>query len=261
MVLVDRLQTYLRKMARRQYQAVEVPPFTVFVHRSNDLIFFNYAIPECAAGPEALPALARVRAAFAEHRRQPRFEYIEEFAPDLAPALQAAGFREDARLQLMVCTPQTFRPAPDVPGLSVTEIQLGATTTDARDYLWASRQGFDPTNISVPTEEEAEAYLRDARGAFLGRLDGAPAGVSAFMPPIDGVTEIAGIATREPFRRRGIASLLTAHAVCAAFAEGVEVACLSAADERAGRVYERVGFQPCATMLFYIAPKTPADQA
>jgi hypothetical protein len=37
----------------------------------------------------------------------------------------------------------------------------------------------------------------------------------------------------------------------AAFGAGVQVAFLSAADERAGRVYERVGFRPYATALAF----------
>ena len=36
-----------------------------------------------------------------------------------------------------------------------------------------------------------------------------------------------------------------------AFRDGVRVAFLSAADERAGRVYERVGFRRYATALAY----------
>ena len=69
-----------------------------------------------------------------------------------------------------------------------------------------------------------------------------------YTTPSDGVTEIAGLATLEPFWTRGIATRLTALAVHRAMAQGAEVVCLTAADERAGRVYERVGFVGCATM-------------
>ena len=72
--------------------------------------------------------------------------------------------------------------------------------------------------------------------------------------PSDGITELAGIATLEEFRQRGVATALTSHAVATAFANGLEIVFLSAADARAGRVYERVGFQAFATMLAYIAP-------
>ena len=36
--------------------------------------------------------------------------------------------------------------------------------------------------------------------------------------------------------------------------EGVDVICLTAADERAGRVYERVGFARYGSMLAYVYP-------
>ncbi len=68
----------------------------------------------------------------------------------------------------------------------------------------------------------------------------------------DGVTEVAGLATLEPFRRRGIATGLTALAVQRAMEQGAKVVCLTAADERAGRVYEQVGFVGYATMLAYL---------
>ena len=45
---------------------------------------------------------------------------------------------------------------------------------------------------------------------------------------------------------------LTALAVQRAMAQGAKVACLTAADERAGRVYERVGFVGYVTMLAYL---------
>ena len=44
----------------------------------------------------------------------------------------------------------------------------------------------------------------------------------------------------------------TALAVQTAFEQGVEAMYLTAADERSGRVYERVGFRRYTTMLAYI---------
>ena len=73
-----------------------------------------------------------------------------------------------------------------------------------------------------------------------------------YTAPFDGLAEVLGLATLEPFRRRGIATALTATAVQSALEQGVEVVCLTAADERAERVYARVGFARFATMLAYI---------
>ncbi|HBY97531.1 MAG TPA: hypothetical protein DEP84_26915 [Chloroflexi bacterium] len=51
-----------------------------------------------------------------------------------------------------------------------------------------------------------------------------------------------------------------ATAVQAAFEAGIEVAFLVAGDERAGRVYERVGFHPSATMLAYRAQESLSNR-
>jgi predicted GNAT family acetyltransferase len=74
------------------------------------------------------------------------------------------------------------------------------------------------------------------------------------MSPLDWLTEIAGIGSLPEYRRRGLASALTARAAEDACAGGVEMAFLTAADACAGRVYERVGFVPCATGLAYAVP-------
>lgn len=258
MTLIERLQSYLRHAAQQQYEAVRVPPFTLFFHASNPFMYFNYAIPDEAAAGDLQGPLSELRAAFGSRGRQPRFEYIEEYAPDLGPALRAAGFVEDSRLHLMVCTPDTIRAAPEPPGLTVTVLAAPGTLADARDFLITQRLGFNPDDQGQPADAEVEQFRAGwtIGHDFLGRIDGEAAGVATFMPPWNGVTEVAGIATRESYRRRGVASALTERATRAAFEQDVEIACLTAGDERAGRVYERVGFRPYATTLFYLDPDT-----
>ena len=170
MGFVDRLQTYLRHAAQTSYDVVPIPPFTAFFHPTDDLTFFNYAIPDRNVTGDVTAALQELRAAFQTRHRRPRWEYLDEFAPELASILRAAS-------------------------------------------------------------------------------------AGGFGAPYDGISEIVGIATRAHFRRRGIASALTALATQTAFDRGVEIACLTAGDERAGRVYERIGYQPTATTLFYIDPE------
>jgi GNAT superfamily N-acetyltransferase len=252
--LVARLQAYLRHSARRHYEAVPVPPFTLFFHPTDALTFFNYAIPDEPPGGDLEAPLAALRSEAAARGRLPRFEFVEEYAPQLAPALRAAGFAEEARQALMACTAATYAPAPDVPGLALSEVTEASTPDEVRTFFTCQRRGFDPHDAGVPTEDDVEHFLGTvgAGRAFVAWLDGQPVGAGLYTAPFDGVTEVAGLATLEPFRRRGIATALTALAVRRAFEQGVEVACLTAADERAGRVYERVGFARCATMLAYI---------
>lgn len=256
---ISRIQGYLRENLRRSYEVVPLPPFSLFFHPQDALKYFNYAIPDGPDLPEEATLrdiLRQLRAAFRKRGRVARFEFFEAFAPELPAALRANGFREEDRQWSMLCSPARFRAAPEVAGLEIVALQPDSPEADVRDYITTQRQGFDPNNTSLPSPAELDKTRTDFRQhgwrAFLGRLNGEPAGVSVFGQPINGISEIAGIATRTAFRRKGIASRLTAEAVQAAFAQGVDTACLTAADEAAGRVYARIGFEPFSTMLAYI---------
>jgi predicted GNAT family acetyltransferase len=63
-----------------------------------------------------------------------------------------------------------------------------------------------------------------------------------------------GIATVDTFRRRGIASYLSAYAARIAFERGVELTYVSTDNPVARRVYERLGFRPYAGLLSYADP-------
>jgi len=253
-VSIARLQTYLRSSARRQYETVSAPPFTLFFHPTDPLTFFNYAIPDEPCSGDLGASLSVLREAFESRGRSPRIEFIQEFAPRLAPALAAGGLVPAARQQLMACKAATYRPAPGVTGLTIAELIQASAVPQAQEFLAPQRRGFDVRDTSAATEGDGEQFLRmlGEGQAFVAYLKGQPVAVGMYTAPLDGVTEIAGLATLVPFRKRGIATALTALAVQRALEQGVEAVCLTAADERAGRVYERVGFATCATMLAYV---------
>lgn len=247
-----RLEVYMRRVATLQYDSVKVPPFLLFFHPHDPLVHFNYARPLEPVGGDLRDPLTALRAVFMNRGRVPRFEFVEEFAPDLAPALREAGFVEEDRLHLMVCTPESLCSPPEVPGLEIALLGPDSPRSELRLFCTVQRQGFEGQGTA--SEAEGEALRRTlARGAraFLARLDGRPAAAGIRMSALDGLAEIAGVATLEAFRRRGIATSLVGIAARTAFEEGVEACFLIAADERAGRVYERVGFGPFATVLIY----------
>ena len=251
----------MRAVAHRQYEAVAVPPFTLFFHDTDPLPYFNYAIPDGpgAASFDLEAPLARLEEEFHARRRVPRFEYVEACAPGLDEALEARGFALESRAQLMVCPRGQERAAKAVSGLDVTTLDAATPLVDFAAFLDVQRSAFGFPSGRSPSDEEA-LNLRETLGdgfAFLGRIAGEPVATAMIQPAHDGLTELVGVATLEAFRRRGIGGFLSWAAVRAAFARGVSLAFLSAADARAGRVYEAAGFSSAGHSLFYRRPESP----
>jgi predicted GNAT family acetyltransferase len=64
------------------------------------------------------------------------------------------------------------------------------------------------------------------------------------------VSEIAGIAVTEPYRRRGLGGAITAALARQIFDTGADVAWLEASGDDSWRVYERIGFRPAGRRLY-----------
>ena len=126
--------------------------------------------------------------------------------------------------------------------------------------------GFETGNEPVTTVAAKEAYEKAGIGpedvSFAELQDTDASGEIMFSEELllckageggklvsDGVTELVGIATLTEYRRRGYGGALTTFAAQSAFANGASLVFLTAADEAAGRVYQRVGFQPLGELL------------
>ena len=255
---VTRLQAYLRQHARRQAAVIPAPPFTI-VLRQGDAAMDAAAIPDAPVGGDLRAVLATLRAVMLPSQHQLRVAFIAELAPNLARALQTSGFEEMNRTQLLAATPDTLRPAPAVPGLTMVTLDARSSLADVREGLDTNERGFNP-QAAPATDADAEEFRRGLveNRAFTARLHGAPAGAGMFNPPQAGVTELVGITTLAPFRRQGIGSFLTAYAAQTAFAFGIDLVYLSTNNPAARRIYERLGFRPYATHLVFRIP--PSDE-
>jgi len=251
------IQSYFRRVANRQYEAVPLPPFTLFFHPTDPLPWLNYAVPDADATSDVTSVAAALRSAFAARERVPRFEFVEAFAPSLRASLAAEGFAEVARPLLMTLEAADLRTPASVPGLTFEVLTPRSPLESARSFVSVQRRAFGMPGAGPVSEADASwmvTSLGDGRG-FLAFLDGEPVGTGMFTPPFDGLTEIAGVSTLEPFRRRGIGAAVTAAAAALAFSRGVSGVILSAADERAGRVYGGVGFRPAGNVLVFGEPE------
>lgn len=253
-----RIQAHMRAVARHHYESETIPPFTAYFHPTDPLPYLNYAIPDETPGRAATLAapLARLREAFRRRGRKPRFEFVEAVYPDLAEALVASGFTIEVRPQLMVASPASRREAPRVPGLSIETLDASSPVAAFLEFLAVQRRAFGMGDPAAVGEKDA-LWMRDGLGrgrCFVGRIAREAVSIATFLDPQDGLTELAGIGTLEPHRRKGVAAALTSAALDAAFRGGAAAAFLSAADARAGRVYEGAGFAPFGSVVFAIAP-------
>jgi ribosomal protein S18 acetylase RimI-like enzyme len=245
---VAALQAFLRASAGRGRDVLRVAPFTVTIHPHDPLKFLNYAIPDDGARPAA-DAIAALREAFHARARLPRLEWIEEAAPDVAAALARAGMAEELRTPLMACTADDLAPAEAaVDGLVVDAVGDG----DLRDLARVQRAAFGVEPLAA--DEPPADPRRNGGGAVIARVGAEPVAVAGWTAVVDGCSEVAGVATAAPWRRRGLAGVVTAAAARAAFAAGARRCVLSPGDDGAQRVYARAGFRRAATMLHWSDP-------
>ncbi|MEP7190692.1 MAG: GNAT family N-acetyltransferase [Roseiflexaceae bacterium] len=244
-------------VSARSRTIIDCGPFRALLDPSTDMIWVNYAVPVGAIDDAqvTIAALAELRRAVAQHQRRPRFEFNTLPWPKLPSLLESAGFELQDRHPLMVCTPHTFRrfAAPDV-----AVRFLGGddpTPTLAAAMALQSESFGGPPELALADEvKRLREQLRVGSLCYaFATLNGMPAGAGS-TAPIDGVAELAGVATTPALRRRGVAATLTSFLAEQLFAAGGTLAWLSAGDAAAQAVYERVGFTVADTRLNYIEP-------
>lgn len=259
--MIARIQAQLRYSAQQNYEAIALPPFTCYFNPENPSPWNNYAIPDepirAEQGDRLQDQLAELCARYQQQERQPRFEYIAEYAPGLAARLTAFGFTEEMQTQLMLCTPTSQAPLPTIPGLHLVDLTADDGLGLIQELLTVQRRAFGESTAFPATQEEAAAFRRRfaTTQLYVAQIDGQVVSAASLLPSYGGLTEIAGICTLADYRRRGIGAALTAYAVQQAFNQGLEGVFLTAADAAAGRVYARVGFYAVGIGLAYSLPE------
>src|SRR5215475_2248832 len=79
-----------------------VGPFTAHFDAHSANAFRNYAVPDAGAAPTPLEIDALI-ALFEQRGRTPRLEYLPDIAPQVEPALVAAGFVVEYRSPVFGC--------------------------------------------------------------------------------------------------------------------------------------------------------------
>ncbi len=235
MTAAQAVQAYLRRTAERHRDVVRVPGFSCTIDPHDDTPLLNHAVPDGTPGDPAA-----IRPVYRERGRHPRIELVAEADPALEARVAAAGFALELRTPLMTATPETLVAAGLPPGVALEPVGDVRAMRDVQRIAFGDHRPV--------TDEEVARF--DAP-ALLARVDGEPAGAVQMTDPEDGLSEIVGVAVAERFRRRGIATALTAAMAREAFARGAATAFLSPGDAAAGRVYARAGFTPALTAVAY----------
>lgn len=239
-----KLLAYLRSAAMRRPNHLRIGPFLSTFSDRDDNAFLNYAIPDDGAEPDRVE-IAALTAAFEMRKRKPRLEYIAAAAPRVEAALAECGFSVEARVPVMIC----------VPGM---EVQI-ADSTGFQTFA-----ASEEADLVSAEQAQAEAYGGPSRGpgglrrtlkyggvvAMARDLSsGLIVGAGIAMPPINGVSEVTSIGVRPNFRRRGIASAMTALLAREAFVAGVTLVWLTPGSRDAERIYARTGFVAASEAL------------
>lgn len=246
------IQAYLRVAASRTRETEQIGPFLATFTPASANPYLNYAIPNHGAMPTNADIAALV-AAFVQHERKPRLEYVSGLAPEVEPALVANGFTVEARTPLMVCPPDAVHEFPPPDGI---ELLTPSTDDEILGMIAAQNEAYGegpPSPDQVPRRREALAsggFAIMARDIAAGEIVGG--GICDV--PAQGATELAGIGVRVAFRRRGIAQAMAARLTHDALAAGTTTVFLMAEGEPEARIYRRVGFVDIGEVLFISHP-------
>jgi ribosomal protein S18 acetylase RimI-like enzyme len=252
---LERVQAYLRRHARHGLAAQALSAFTLYApahgDAPDDAMGNAFAIPRRVARPVRATDLEELRAVFELHGARPQVEFLADLFPRLPEFLQAGGYQEAQRKPVLIAHPHEIQSPPAPAQSELVTLSQASSLQDVRENLHTNATGFgEAQNFGEQELWAFRAGLVSGR-AFTLRVDARAVAAGMFEAMRGGVTELLGIATLPEYRRRGYAGYLTAAMADSAFAHGATLVYLCAASEEAGRVYERIGFRPCATLVEY----------
>lgn len=249
-----RIAAYMRASAGGR-PGSRTGPFTAGLDPHSDDPMRNYAVPDHGASPGAGDIDALI-AFFRRRHRVPRLEYIEEDAPRAWPALAAAGFTIERRTPVMIATPATRLTPRSPAGITIRQATSDADLTACvavQHHAYQIPYPPGPHDIARLTRLTqrgglAAIAVEESSGTVTGTglID-----VATDRPAIGEPTvgEVAAVGVLTAFRRRGIASALSAYLARTAHSQGIGLVFLEAEPEEE-QIYRRTGFTDATTKIW-----------
>ncbi|HXI15966.1 MAG TPA: GNAT family N-acetyltransferase [Chloroflexota bacterium] len=266
---LQRIETYYDAVPRAAARVEDLYPFTLFVKQGAGWPY--YARP--ARGTDATTVFTpqdveRVRERQRALDLPEAFEWVLDISPGLRAAVEAAGLHVHTH-PLMLLDPRARQAQPNQPvpvpsGLTIRLVpadEAGASLArlDAVAHIGFQFSGTATgeaglealTKAASQTTPQQLAFRRERLRAgrsvvAVAETPEGPVCVGSHQP-LEGVTEIVGVATLPAFRRQGIGAALVDRLVEDAIKRGVTTIFLSAGDAGVARIYARLGFRTVAT--------------
>lgn len=242
----------LHKMERAYVNEVKAAPggvgcgpFLIHLNPDSDLVWLNNAVLEDEQAPLDAHSVRDMMDVFLRAKRKPRMELFKELRPQLVGLLKAEGFSEESETPVLVCGKEDFLP------FRTTDVQVDWVTAevDPKPFLRAVDAAFGSTDEITPERVERlrQSLRRGSSWCAQARIEGQVVG-GATLVPSEGTAELAGVGTHPDHRRRGVALAVSSFLMSEFFNSG-NVVWLSAADDAARAVYERLGFRFVGTQV------------
>jgi ribosomal protein S18 acetylase RimI-like enzyme len=252
--LLSSIDGYLDAVPRPATRVEEIGPFTLFVNEG--IGWRYYARPTVGAGRFTSSDVQIVLDRQRELDQPLEFEWLVDVTPDVGPATESAGLRVVER-PLMHLPVGDFRPRTAPDGALVRLVgsgdDLATITAVAMVSFDSPGTGVSPIGteslagragrlVAGRLEFARDRIARELTITAVAFVEGSPV-ASGSHQPMNGLTEIVGVACLPAFRRRGLGAAVTSTLARDAFQRQVETVFLSADDESVARIYGRLGFR------------------
>lgn len=255
--LLRRIDLFCDAVPRSRASVADVGPLRLFVRTVPGGAY--YARPVPGAGAIEADDVERMRSLMRLRSVPEAFEWVHAAAPTMEAAVGAVGSVQVCPLLVLDGEPA---PAPLPPGYTLRLVgPLDADLVDAEHLVRSvAAAAFGAARPGRPEAADVVRLRDDLAAGLLARalVTGPHGPVAAGAAQRAGdVVEVVGIATLPEARRRGLAAAVTGALSAAARAAGAELVFLSAADDQAARVYERVAFRRIGTCGIAELPPPP----